>query len=71
MPTDAIAEGIERGPEPHPSSGISAGWRDYLTGKGTSGPVSSFESLWESINGADSWASNPWVWVVEFKRVTP
>ena len=70
-PTDAIAEGIERGPEPRPSSGISAGWRDYLTGKGTSGPVSSFRSLWESINGADSWASNPWVWCVEFKQVTP
>ncbi|MHA6161021.1 hypothetical protein ACX3X6_08965 [Pseudomonas sichuanensis] len=35
----------------------------------SSDPRKSFELLWESTGG--DWAGNPWVWVVEFKRIEP
>ena len=28
-----------------------------------------YRSLWKSLHGTDSWDANPWVWVVEFKRI--
>lgn len=30
-----------------------------------------FAALWSSINGPESWAANPWVWCVAFRRVEP
>lgn len=33
--------------------------------------IIAFGRLWESINGAGSWAENPWVWCVSFKKVQP
>lgn len=32
-------------------------------------PFDAWRELWVSINGANSWNANPWVWVVEFKQV--
>jgi hypothetical protein len=28
-----------------------------------------FGLLWESINGKESWDSNPWVWRIEFEKL--
>jgi hypothetical protein len=42
----------------------------FDSGKETqSAEVASYCCLWMSINGRESWISNPWVWVIEFKKI--
>jgi hypothetical protein len=33
--------------------------------------VKAYRYLWDSIKGAGSWDTNPFIWVIEFKRVEP
>lgn len=43
--------------------------REGVGHDGMGNPVVDFQNLWEKINGPGSWAANPWVWVVGFRRV--
>ncbi len=61
---DAVAEGLEPRDWCGPSQFHLA---NGCTVYGQS--VHCFKKLWESINGLNSWDANPWVWVVEFRRL--
>jgi hypothetical protein len=55
---DAMAEGWVRRPvvsaDPQVHADAARDW---------------YSDLWEQINGPGSWDANPWVWVIEFKRI--
>ncbi|MBK3465820.1 hypothetical protein [Pseudomonas sp. MF6776] len=58
----AVAEGVHRGPlREWCASDEGGACHKY--------PVPAFRDLWQSVGG--DWEANPWVWVVEFKQVTP
>ncbi len=58
---DAIAEGVGLNP--------AAADVTMTSPEGDPLPRVMFRALWEQINGSEAWAANPWVWVVEFRRV--
>jgi hypothetical protein len=59
---DAQAEGIVRHLDGH-------GWHTEEGRHYMGSPQLAYAALWEQINGAGAWEANPWVWVVEFKRL--
>lgn len=62
---DATAEGV-----PPAGSLLPDYPGTFLTPKGDFAKAKvAFQRLWESIYGAENWQANPWVWVIEFKRV--
>jgi len=46
-------------------------WAEGLHGAfdGLRLPSEQFKDLWEAIHGEQSWDKNPFVWVIEFKRI--
>jgi hypothetical protein len=60
---DAKAEGIEA-----KETKLGPSYIDYNTGfcNGLLTAKECFRTLWQSINGGDSWQGNPWVWVISY-----
>lgn len=66
--TDAIAEGIQKHTGGYATNYRQPNAKSYLDGYSYSAQEE-FKKLWGSINGADSWQANPWVWAVSFERI--
>lgn len=65
-PEGAAAEGLIK----LPASGRFCLYPgDQYFGNATSNPIEAFSWLWDSLHGAGSWQSNPWVWVIRFRNV--
>lgn len=64
---DAINEGIERRIDE--TSVLPVSYKIYGTDNWwDESPIISFQSLWQSINGEQSWKEDPFVWVIEFQK---
>jgi hypothetical protein len=62
---DCKAEGITKPNLSNAQDALMYAWG----GKPDAMRVPAFRELWESIKGHKSWDANPWVWVIEFKKI--
>lgn len=67
---DARAEGVRPEPRCLQEDDTDA-FRRIGPVRDASFPIARYAALWESINGPGSWAANPFVWCVSFRRVEP
>jgi len=66
---DAKKEGISKFNHGYTGSPKGVLYKDYKYNTHTLSPKESFKSLWQSINGKESWLNNPFVWVISFKKI--
>ena len=67
---DARREGIKKKRVNYDKVGLLINYYNYSSGIfGRLSAIDSFKSLWQKINGKESWKSNPCVWVYEFKVI--
>lgn len=80
-PSDAVDEGIEYwniDKDALEGGELAADFKNYIWKDDPKNPfynfpsfancIESYKSLWQSINGEQSWNDNPFVWVIEFEK---
>lgn len=69
---DAVAEGVRCGEDRYVDGALqdAHGWYVPPMDNRYNAPTHAYRVLWDSINGAEAWDLNPWVWALTF-RVLP